>query len=120
MMTFVGTPVIEFFNYQTKENVSLMGLVDYANYDDEIEVKTVSLPEKAILAKEWLKDWNGVFVKVKFVTYQTEASDTIETDYKKGSYVENYRLLAIDKPFVSNSSCDSISEFKTRMKVERL
>ena len=118
MMAFItGVPVIEFFNYQTKEIISLMDLIDFDNYGEEIEIKTASLPEKVNAVRQWLKDWNAMIVKVKFKTYQ---GDTEGSCHKVGEYTENYRLLTIEKPFVSNASLDSTGEFKTRMRVERL
>lgn len=111
----IGVPVIDFINWRTKEEVKLAYSTQYDNYGEEIEIGYAFVPEGVEQVQKWLTtQLDNVVIRL---TFETRSNDV---DSDRTSYIEEYRLISIDKPYAKNGSMEESTVFQIKMRVVRL
>lgn len=117
MKQFIAdVPNITFINVQTKEKIKMNYAMSYSKYGDEIDIDYAMLCDeeyKTVLS--WLMDEYFVKVRLEFNTYNGDTENIVAP--KSDTYIENYPVIMIYKPFVKSSNCESAGTIEFKIKV---
>lgn len=111
----VGSPLVTFINYQTKESIQMNYSIDYSKFEDEIEIEYASVClEQYFTLLKWLEENNVILVELNFNTYiGSPEENTVKTD----DYKEQYVVTQLYKPYVKNTGNQIAGVFTFKFKV---